>query len=157
MRGGWVYIMANRPFGSLYTGVTNDIVRRAWEHRTGACRGFTARYRVAMLAFFERYEDILTAIQREKNIKHWPRRWKSNLIETQNPGWHDLYPTLLGEMRVDPATSDGRDRPGHDGECGSAAVPPTVTAGSVPAVSSGTILADIHPLVSSRTLGSSTV
>jgi putative endonuclease len=127
MRGGWVYIMANRPFGSLYTGVTNDIVRRAWEHRTGACRGFTARYRVAMLAFFERYEDILTAIQREKNIKHWPCRWKINLIETQNPG------------------------------CGSAAVPPTVTAGSVPAVSSGTILADIHPLVSSRTLGSSTV
>jgi putative endonuclease len=114
MHGGWVYIMANRPFGTLYTGVTNDIVRRAWEHRTAACGGFTARYRLAMLAFFERYEDILTAIQREKNIKHWPRRRKINLIETQNPGWHDLYPTLLGEMRVDPATSDGRDRPGHD-------------------------------------------
>jgi putative endonuclease len=88
--------MANRPFGALYTGLTNDIVRRAWEHRTGACGGFTARYRVARLAFFERCEDILTAIQREKNIKHWPRRWKINLIETQISGWHDLYPTLLG-------------------------------------------------------------
>ena len=151
-----MYIMANRPFGSLYTGVTNDIVRRAWEHRTRACGGFTARYRVAMLAFFENYEDILTAIQGEKNIKHWPRRWKINLIETQNPGWHDLYPTLLGQMRVDPATAVGRDRPGHDGVAGSGRAA-LVMAGLVPAIRRGTILAHHHPLVSRRTLGSSTV
>jgi putative endonuclease len=95
MRGGWVYIMANRPFGSLYVGVTNDIARRAWEHRFGAADGFTKRYRLTMLVYAEWHEDIPRAIQREKNIKHWPRRWKLNLIETQNPEWRDLYETLL--------------------------------------------------------------
>ena len=96
MRGGWVYIMANRPFGTLYVGVTNNIARRAWEHRTSAGGAFTSRYRVSMLVFAEWHEDITCAIHRETNIKHWPRQWKLNLIETQNPLWQDLFDTVLG-------------------------------------------------------------
>ena len=95
MRGGWVHIMANRPFGTLYVGITNDICRRAWEHRFGVSVGFTKRYRLAMLVYAERHEDISRAIQRESSIKHWPRRWMINLIETQNPEWRDLYESLL--------------------------------------------------------------
>jgi len=95
MRGGWVYIMASRPFGTLYAGVTNDLPRRAWEHRTGACPGFTKRYGVWMLVYAEWHDDIRTAIQRETSMKRWPRLWKLNLIEQQNPKWEGLYPTLL--------------------------------------------------------------
>ena len=95
MRGGWVYIMANRPFGTLYIGVTNDIARRSCEHRTGAGAGFTKRYRLSMLVYAEWHEDIVRAIQRETSIKRWPRLWKLNLIETQNPLWEDLYNSLL--------------------------------------------------------------
>ena len=95
MRGGWVYIMANRPFGSLYVGVTNNIARRAWEHRTGIGGEFTKRYRLGMLVYMEWHEEIVRAIQRETTIKHWPRRWKLNLIEAQNPLWEDLYNGLL--------------------------------------------------------------
>jgi putative endonuclease len=95
MRDGWVYIMANRPFGSLYVGVTNNIARRSWEHRFGVFDGFTKRYRLTMLVYTEWHEEILRAIQRETSIKHWPRRWKINLIETQNPEWRDLYESLL--------------------------------------------------------------
>ena len=95
MHGGWVYLMANRPFGSLYVGVTNDIARRSWEHRQGVAEGFTKRYRLMMLVYTEWHEDIRGAIQREKNIKHWPRMWKLNLIEAQNPTWQDLYDSLI--------------------------------------------------------------
>ena len=87
--------MANRPFGSLYVGVTNDICRRSWEHRFGVYKGFTKRYRLTMLVYTEWHKEILRAIQRETSIKHWPRRWKLNLIETQNPEWRDLYENLL--------------------------------------------------------------
>jgi putative endonuclease len=89
--GGWVYIMTNRPSGTLYVGVTNDIARRAWEHRDGSGSGFTARYGLTRLVYIERHEDIETAIRREKRLKHWPRSWKLDLIETGNPGWDDLY------------------------------------------------------------------
>ena len=95
MHGGWVYIMATRPFGTLYVGVTNDIASRAWENRTGTGSSFTSRYRIGMLVFSERHEDITRAIQRETSIKRWPRQWKLNLIETQNPLWEDRYETLL--------------------------------------------------------------
>jgi putative endonuclease len=95
MRGGWVYIMANRPFGALYVGVTNDLARRTGEHRTGHGGGFTRRYRLGMLVYSEWHEDIVRAIQRETSIKRWPRQWKLNLIETQNAEWRDLYETLL--------------------------------------------------------------
>lgn len=95
MRGGWVYIITNRPFGFLYTGVTNDLARRAWEHRTGACDGFTKRYRLWMVVYAEWHDDIRIAIQRESNIKHWSRAWKIDLITSQNPEWRDLYEYLL--------------------------------------------------------------
>ncbi|MSP01827.1 MAG: GIY-YIG nuclease family protein [Acetobacteraceae bacterium] len=94
MHGGWVYLMTSRPFGPLYVGVTNDIARRVWEHRHGQGSAFTARYRLTRLIYVERHEDIVTAIQREKTIKHWSRAWQLNLIESQNPEWADLFQTL---------------------------------------------------------------
>jgi putative endonuclease len=95
MQGGWVYIVTNRPNGTLYAGVTSDITRRAWEHREGVVEGFTKRYGLRRLVFAERHETIEAAIQREKNIKHWPRAWKVKLILGQNPNWDDLYDRLL--------------------------------------------------------------
>ncbi|WP_241004166.1 GIY-YIG nuclease family protein [Magnetospirillum aberrantis] len=94
MQGGWVYIMTNRPNGTLYVGVTSDLARRAWEHREGVADGFTKRYGLKRLVYAERYEDIRTAIQREKNLKHWPRAWKVKLILADNPNWDDLYERL---------------------------------------------------------------
>ena len=91
MKGGWVYIMTNRPNGTLYVGVTSNLPRRIWEHREGVVEGFTRRYRLKRLVYVERYEDIASAIQRETNLKHWPRAWKVNLILASNPEWADLY------------------------------------------------------------------
>jgi putative endonuclease len=87
----WVYILASKPGGTIYVGVTNDLVRRAYEHRNGLVAGFTRRYGVKSLVYFEQYDDPATAIQREKNIKHWSREWKIDLIVTSNPQWRDLY------------------------------------------------------------------
>ena len=94
MAGGWVYIVTNRPNGTLYVGVTNDLARRAWEHREGAANGFTKRYGLKRLVFAEHHEDIRAAIQREKTLKHLPRAWKVRLIIGSNPDWHDLYDSL---------------------------------------------------------------
>jgi putative endonuclease len=91
MKGGWVYIMTNRPNGTLYVGTTTDLARRAWEHRTGVADSFTKRYGLSRLVYAERHEDILMAKQRERNIKHWSRAWKIELILKDNPNWHDLY------------------------------------------------------------------
>ncbi len=91
MRGGWVYIMTNHPNGTLYTGVTADLARRACEHREGLYAGFTKRYALRRLAWYEFHEDISAAIQRESNMKHWPRAWKVRLILAMNPEWRDLY------------------------------------------------------------------
>ena len=93
--GGWVYIMTSRANGPLYVGVTSDLPRRAWEHREGAVAGFTKSYRLKRLVFAEYHEDIRQAIQREKNIKHWPRSWKIDLIAHANPHWSDLYEQLI--------------------------------------------------------------
>ena len=90
MRGGWVYIMTNRPNGTLYAGVTADLARRAYEHREGLCAGFTKRHALRLLAWYEFHEDITAAIQRESNMKHWPRAWKVRLILSINPEWRDL-------------------------------------------------------------------
>ena len=95
MRGGWVYIMTNRPNGTLYLGVTSNLVRRAFEHRSGLVKGFTSRYGLKRLAWFEFHDDIRGAIQRESNMKHWPRAWKVRLILSSNPEWQDLYDTLV--------------------------------------------------------------
>jgi putative endonuclease len=94
-KGGWVYIMTNRPGGVLYIGVTSDLIRRASEHRQGELGGFTYRYWLKQLVYFEQYEDILDAIAREKEIKKWHRAWKVALIEKENPGWNDLYERIL--------------------------------------------------------------
>ena len=94
MQGGWVYIMTNRPNGTLYVGVTSDLARRVWEHREGVIKGFTKKYGLRRLVWTERHEDIQAAIQREKNIKHWSRTWKVRLILAANPEWDDLYERL---------------------------------------------------------------
>jgi putative endonuclease len=78
----------------LYVGVTNDLARRVWEHREGVAAGFTKRYGVHSLVHHEEFDDIRHALQREKNIKHWPRAWKMALIEKDNPDWLDLYEAL---------------------------------------------------------------
>jgi putative endonuclease len=94
MGDAWVYILTNRPNGILYTGVTSNLPRRIWEHREGVAEGFTKRYGLKLLVYVERHADIRTAIQRESNIKHWPRKWKVRLILAANPGWEDLYNRL---------------------------------------------------------------
>ena len=91
----WVYIPASRPGGTLYIGVTNDLVRRTYQHRNGMVAGFTRRYGVKTLVYFEQYDDPATAIQREKNLKHWSREWKIELIVTANPEWRDLYDEIV--------------------------------------------------------------
>ena len=95
MPRGWIYIMTNRPDGTLYIGVTNDLARRAFEHREGLNEGFTRRYGLTRLVYAERHDDIRTAIQREKTLKHWPRAWKTRLILARNPDWLDLYDALV--------------------------------------------------------------
>jgi len=94
MLGGWVYIMTNKPSGTLYVGVTSDLPRRIWEHREGVIEGFTKRHGLKLLVDVEHHETIQLAIQREKNIKHWSRAWKIDLIQSMNPGWDDLYDHL---------------------------------------------------------------
>jgi putative endonuclease len=94
MRGGWIYIVTNRPNGTLYTGVTSNLSRRIYEHRECLYDGFTKEYGLKRLVSFEPYDDIRQAIQREKNIKHWPRAWKVRLILDFNPDWRDLYDDL---------------------------------------------------------------
>ncbi len=91
---GYVYMLSNRRHGTLYVGVTNDIVRRVHEHRTGAVDGFTKRHGLHRLAFFETHETVPLAIEREKRFKRWKRDWKVRLIEETNPDWDDLYPGL---------------------------------------------------------------
>jgi putative endonuclease len=91
----WVYILASAPRGTLYVGVTNDLVRRVYEHREGLVEGFTRKYAVKHLVYFEPHDTIMLAIQREKNIKHWPRQWKVDLIARDNPAWHDLYEEIV--------------------------------------------------------------
>jgi putative endonuclease len=94
----WVYILASGPGGTLYVGVTNNLIRRAFEHREGLVAGFTKRYGIKMLVYFEQHDTAAAAIQREKNIKHWPREWKIDLILSTNPNWRDLYRDLYDEI-----------------------------------------------------------
>jgi putative endonuclease len=89
--GFWVYILASQRGGTLYVGVTNDLVRRVYEHRNELVPGFTKRYGVKQLVYFEQHDTAYAAIQREKNIKHWSREWKIDLIVSMNPDWRDLY------------------------------------------------------------------
>ncbi len=83
----FVYLLASKPYGTLYAGVTSDLAKRVWEHRIKVVPGFTARYGVHTLVWFEAHESVESAIRREKQIKEWKRDWKINLIERDNPRW----------------------------------------------------------------------
>jgi len=91
----YVYILASQKNGTLYIGVTSDLIRRVYEHRTEAVEGFTSKYDVHSLVYFEVTENVEAAIQREKRLKKWRRDWKIKLIEEANPNWEDLYPSLV--------------------------------------------------------------
>ena len=98
----WLYIMTNRPRGTLYIGATDDLVRRFREHRGGRGSGFTKRHGLTRLVWYEEVESGAEAAQREKTMKEWPREWKLNLIERQNLHWHDLGPALTNKVMRDP-------------------------------------------------------
>ena len=91
----YVYMLASGRYGTLYLGVTSDLIKRVWQHREGITDGFTKKYRVKTLVWFETHYDILEAITREKQIKKWNRKWKIELIQKANPLWRDLYPDII--------------------------------------------------------------
>jgi putative endonuclease len=93
-KGGWVYIMTNRPNGTLYIGVTSDLSRRVHEHREGLCEGFTRRYGLKRLVWYEWHDEIDNAFQRETSMKRWYRAYKTRTIMQHNPDWRDLYEEL---------------------------------------------------------------
>jgi len=89
-----VYILTSKPYGTLYVGVTSDLVKRVWEHRNNLVEGFTSKYKVHYLVWFEFHQSMYSALEREKNLKNWKRDWKIQLIERHNRDWYDLYPGL---------------------------------------------------------------
>lgn len=91
----FVYILASRPRGVLYVGITNDPARRIYQHREGLADGFTKRFQVKHLVYVESHDDVRDAIAREKRIKRWKRDWKIELVERTNPDWNDLYENIL--------------------------------------------------------------
>ncbi len=93
-----VYILASRRNGTLYAGVTSDLLKRVWEHKNDLVEGFTKKYGVHMLVWYEFHESMDSAIQREKKIKKWNRKWKLALIEQSNPRWQDLFDNLIGDL-----------------------------------------------------------
>jgi putative endonuclease len=93
--GGWVYLLASRRNGTLYIGVTNDLIARIAAHKEGVGSTFTRKYGVTLLVWHEVHQRIEAAIQRETSIKRWPRKWKLALIEKENPDWRDLYEDLI--------------------------------------------------------------
>jgi len=95
-RSFYVYILASRIGGTLYIGVTNDLIRRVGEHKLKTAESFTKRHEVTRLVYFENFDQIEHAIRREKRLKKWPRDWKVSLIEKDNPNWIDLYPQIAG-------------------------------------------------------------
>ena len=95
MKAGYVYIMASRRNGTLYIGVTSDLVKRVWEHRNGVVPGFTRKYGCKLLVWYAVFEDLQQARLRELQMKKWKRLWKLSEIEQMNAEWHDLYPALV--------------------------------------------------------------
>ena len=96
MRSGYVYIMANKKGGTLYVGMTSDLARRVTDHEMGIASKFTAKYGCKRLVWFEKHDLVTRAITREKTVKKWPRQWKINAIEAQNPDWNDIRSWLHG-------------------------------------------------------------
>lgn len=95
MRDYYVYILADDRNGTLYIGVTNNLLERVFQHRTKVVKGFTEKYLISKLVYYEQTSDVRSAIEREKQLKKWNRQWKINLIESMNPNWRDLYPELI--------------------------------------------------------------
>ena len=95
VKAGYVYIMASGRNGTLYIGVTSDLLKRVWEHRTGVVAGFTRKFGCKLLVWYAAYDDLQEARLRELQMKKWKRLWKLREIEEMNPDWQDLYPTLL--------------------------------------------------------------
>ena len=96
MKQMYVYIMASRKNGTIYIGVTSDLVKRVWQHKNHILEGFTKAYNVDKLVYYEVWQDELASIEREKRLKHWNRNWKRKLIEKDNPEWRDLYEDIIG-------------------------------------------------------------
>jgi putative endonuclease len=96
MRNGYVYIITNKPFGTLYIGVTSNLIARIHQHRNELIEGFSRRYGLKRLVYFEIHDLVTSAIQREKQLKEWQRNWKLRLIMEMNPEWNDLYDGLIG-------------------------------------------------------------
>ena len=92
----YTYILANKRNGTLYVGVTSDLIKRVYQHRRNLVEGFTSRYQIHRLVYYEQHRDALSAIQREKRLKEWQRKWKLALIERHNSEWRDLYPEITG-------------------------------------------------------------
>ena len=115
----WTYILASKPYGTLYIGVTNNLLDRVEAHRAGIGSRFTARYGVKQLVYYEPFNSIEDAIQREKTLKHWVRQWKINLIESENPHWRDVF---VGLQKYEPKPPElsalggmgHRDKPDDD-------------------------------------------
>ena len=95
MKQYYVYILASKRNGTIYTGITSNLIKRIWQHKTGATKGFTSKYNVTQLVYYEIHHDIRDALKREKNIQSWKRAWKIELIEAKNPNWNDLYKSIL--------------------------------------------------------------
>jgi len=94
MKSYYMYIMASQRNGTLYTGATADLVQRVWAHKSNLVPGFTSKYNVHRLVYYEIHDLYVEAARREKRLKNWPRKWKLNLIEKMNPNWEDLYETI---------------------------------------------------------------
>ena len=94
-KGGYFYIVTNRDYGTLYIGVTTELIRRIHEHREGVIEGFTKKYGLKRLVYYEFHEELGLAIAREKDVKRWKRNWKINLIERSNPTWRDLWSEII--------------------------------------------------------------
>ena len=106
MKSYYVYILASKRNGTLYTGVTNNLLRRVWEHKNELVSGFTKKYGVHTLVYYEQTEDLESAILREKRIKKWSRKWKIRRIEKVNPNWEDLYEKLTSESNGFPPSRE---------------------------------------------------
>jgi putative endonuclease len=95
LKSYYVYILASKRNGTLYVGITNDLIKRVWQHKNDIAGGFTKKYQIHKLAYFEETNDVESAIKREKQLKQWNRKWKLDLIESKNPDWKDLYIDLI--------------------------------------------------------------
>ena len=95
MKNGYVYILTNKENGTLYVGVTSDLIKRIWQHKNKFVEGFSKKYDLNKLVYYEVFNDIENAITREKQLKNWHRQWKINLINQQNPNWADLHKDII--------------------------------------------------------------